>query len=104
MSVRENIKTIQIKIRRITKGVRRSRNKAFCFLCRIDVELVSIPQAAHDCRTTQYEIYQLAEAGEIHRLHNAKGSIMICRNSLKKAENHLHSAQTIILKPLEIRQ
>jgi ribosomal protein S20 len=104
MQSNENIRTIQIEIRRISKTVRRSQTRAFCFLCDAQVELISMAQAAERCRTTQYEIYQLVEQGEVHRIHNSKGSIMVCRNSLEKAKNDFHDAQTIILKPLELCQ
>ncbi len=104
MQTSENIRTIQIEIRRISKTLRRSQSNAFCFLCHAKVELVSIPQAAQICRTTQHEVYQLAEKGEVHRIHNSKGNIMICRNSLKTAETKFRTTRTIILKPLELCQ
>ncbi len=102
MQINENIRTIQIEIRRISKTAHRSQAKAFCFLCGEQVELVSITKAAEICCTTQYQIYQLAECGEVHRIHNSKGSVMFCRNSMEKAQANFHDAPTIILKPLEL--
>lgn len=104
MQINQNIRTIQIEIRRVPKTLRRSRSKAFCFLCSEQVELISISQAAEQCRTTQYEIYQLSEKREIHRIHNAKGNIMVCRKSLEIVEENFRGARTIILKPLELCQ
>ena len=104
MQINEHIREFHNEIPKTAKKTHRSRSQAYCFLCKEQVELVSTAQAAQLTAVTQHEIYQCAENGEVHRIHNSKGKIMICRSSLKLVQTGLHEAQTIILKPLEVFQ
>ena len=104
MQINKHIREIQKEFPKTANKTHRSRSHAYCFLCQEQVELISTAQAAQMSALTRHEIYQCAENGEVHRIHNSKGKIMICRSSLKSAQTDLHNAQTIILKPLEVFQ
>lgn len=82
------------------KMPRRSRTKAFCSLCKAQVELMTFSQAAHFCFSDPDTIIELAEKGKFHRIHNRKGEVMICRNSLEIVRKKFSIHKTIILKPI----
>ncbi|HQU84054.1 MAG TPA: hypothetical protein PKY59_13045 [Pyrinomonadaceae bacterium] len=77
------------------KNVIRTRNQAFCAFCELQVGLVAIEKAAENYQTTSVEIVVLAEKGIVHRLHNAKGKVMLCANSLFDAETHLQQTRSM---------
>ena len=64
----------------------RSQTKAFCALCREKVSLMSFQQATMLDEASQNELVEFLENGAIHRLHNSRGQILICFNSLQKAK------------------
>ena len=92
----ENIsktREIIIEISRRPNVFNRTRNSALCFKCETAAELLTFSQAAEFCRTTLYDIYRRAENGEFHLLHNSKGEVRICQNSL---QNHRLNLSEII--------
>lgn len=62
----------------------RSRSRAFCPLCNKPVDLISFKDAADFCKVKIDDIESQAESGELHRIHNSKGKILICGESLFK--------------------
>ena len=92
----ENIsktREIIIEISRRPNVFKRTRNQALCFKCEAVTELFTFSQAAEFCRTTLYNIYRRAENGGFHLIHNSKGDVLICQNSL---QNHrLNLSETI---------
>lgn len=54
----------------------------FCPACEKPVELLSFERSAEMFNTDTQDITFLAKRGELHRLHNRKGELMICSNSL----------------------
>lgn len=77
------------------RSVVRTRNQTFCSICKLQVGLVAVEKAAETYETTSVEIVVLAEKGIIHRLHNAKGNVMLCANSLFDAEPHLEKTKSL---------
>ncbi|HSK72222.1 MAG TPA: hypothetical protein VK892_11035 [Pyrinomonadaceae bacterium] len=61
---------------------KRTINRAFCLLCEKEVELKNFEETAGILKTDFGEVLALAETGQIHRLHNARGRVAICAESL----------------------
>lgn len=61
--------------------VRRS-GIAICPLCDKVVDLLTFDAAAEMFKTDIQDIEFLAKSGEVHRIHNRKGVVMICSISL----------------------
>lgn len=55
---------------------------AACPVCEKQVELLSIEGAAIVFKTDTQDIEFLAKRGDLHRVHNRAGKVMICSNSL----------------------
>ena len=92
----ENIhktREIIIEINRRPNVFKRTRNQASCFKCENVTELLTFSQAAEFCRTTLYDIYRRAEKGDFHLIHNSKGEVLICQNSLQNYR--INSAETM---------
>jgi hypothetical protein len=62
----------------------RTHNRAFGFLCQTITPLLTFRQAAQICEMTVEEVLRCATGGAVHRLHNSRGEVLICRNSLQK--------------------
>jgi hypothetical protein len=60
----------------------RSRRRAFCLRCEKPVDLMNFEDAAAFYKTNVGSIEALTEAGDLHRVHNSKGEISICCESL----------------------
>lgn len=67
---------------------------AYCPICEKAVELVTFESAAELFRTDVQDITLLAKQGNLHRLHDRKGEILICNDSLFKC---FDSRQTRLL-------
>ena len=65
-------------------GFKRTENRAFCLICEKGVELKTFEQTAEILKTNFREILDLAEAGQIHRLHNSHGRVVVCDESLSE--------------------
>lgn len=91
---------ITMTIKQVPDKLRRSKSKAFCLLCRIRVNLKSFQQAADYCRTNELEVQFLAERNELHRIHNSKGEIRICAESLRELRTRNSSPRIVIIEPL----
>lgn len=63
-------------------GAGRTANQAFCLICRKKVELMSYERTAETLQINFNELLEFAEAGQLHRLHNARGKIAICAESV----------------------
>lgn len=61
---------------------KRTINHAFCIKCGRQVGLLTFKRAGKILKTGINELYELAEAGQIHRLHNVHGRVEICAESL----------------------
>jgi hypothetical protein len=60
----------------------RTRDRALCPLCEKPVKLFSFAETADYFKTELSEIENLAETGKLHRIHNNRGKVMICAESL----------------------
>jgi len=72
----------------------RRRGAAYCPLCEKLVELLGFSEAADLFNTDTDDIDSLARGGEIHRIHNSRGKVLICSDSLFRCFN---SRQTRLL-------
>jgi hypothetical protein len=70
------------KTERIRATPYRTRDRAFCPQCDKPVKLLSFAEAAGFLNTGLENILRLAERRELHRLHNRKGVVMLCAESL----------------------
>ncbi len=55
---------------------------ALCPLCDKVVDLLTFDSAAEVFKTDIQDIEYLARSGAVHRVHNRKGMVMVCRISL----------------------
>ncbi|MEO7673589.1 MAG: hypothetical protein ABIU09_05875 [Pyrinomonadaceae bacterium] len=62
-------------------SLRRSGH-AYCPVCAKQAELISFNGAADLFHTDLQDIEFLAKRGDIHQIHNRKGSVMVCSVSL----------------------
>lgn len=69
---------------RSLSGFKRTESEAFCMICEKEVGLKTFEQAAKTLKTDFGEILDLAEAKKIHRLHNSRGTVAICSESLNE--------------------
>ncbi len=63
---------------------KRSRGKGFCVSCQRQVSLITFDTAIIVLCVNPDDFLQLLEEGKIHRLHNSKGRILACLDSVKK--------------------
>jgi hypothetical protein len=73
---------ITAKTQRIRATPYRTSDRALCPLCEKPVKLLSFSEAADFFKTDVREIENLAETGKLHRIHNNRGKVMICTESL----------------------
>ena len=76
------------KTERVRATPYRTRDRAFCPECEKPVKLLAFPEAAAFVKTGLENILRLAERRELHRLHNRKGAVMICSESLFRLLNN----------------
>jgi hypothetical protein len=81
----ENLKNP--KTDRVRATPYRTRDRVFCADCEKPVKLLTFAQAVEFVRTGLENIQRLAETGALHRLHNRKGAVMICSESLFRLLN-----------------
>lgn len=60
----------------------RTKNRALCLSCQKPVALMSIESATEFYKTNVYEIKFLARNIILHPVHNNRGELMICTDSL----------------------
>ena len=60
----------------------RREKSAYCLVCEKPATLVTFVEAGALMRSAEAEIENLAHAGVLHRLHNRKGEVMLCGESL----------------------
>lgn len=65
-----------------TENFRRTQSFAFCPRCEKPVDLMFFDEAAAFYKTRIETVAAIAERGKLHRLHNNRGEILICGNSL----------------------
>ena len=76
------------KTERVRATPYRTRDRAFCPDCDKPVKLLSFEQAADFIQTGFENLLRLAEMRELHRLHNRKGVVMVCADSLFRLLNN----------------
>ncbi|HZM86922.1 MAG TPA: hypothetical protein VFF31_10390 [Blastocatellia bacterium] len=59
---------------------------SMCSTCGDEVRMVTIDQAATLARLSSLEIYREVEAGVLHFIETAEGSVLVCFNSLNGLE------------------
>jgi hypothetical protein len=67
---------------------KRTSTKAFCIVCQRRVNLITFDTAIIVLCVDPDGFLRLLEEGRIHRLHNSKGRILACLNSVRKAAAH----------------
>jgi len=60
----------------------RGKKRAFCPKCDRPVELVAHKKAASLLKSDIRGLATMANVGTLHRLHNIRGRLLICSNSL----------------------
>jgi hypothetical protein len=70
------------KTNRIRATPYRTADRALCPLCEKPVKLLTFAEAADFFKTETEEIENLAKSGKLHRIHNNRGTVMICAESL----------------------
>ena len=60
----------------------RRSGHAYCPVCAKQAELISFDNAAKLFKTDLQDIEFLATRGDLHKVHNRKGKVMICSGSL----------------------
>jgi|KBSSwiStaDraftv2_1062776.scaffolds.fasta_scaffold75662_2 hypothetical protein len=88
----------EIDEREIEPGLR-SANRAFCLACKSYVRLLTPRETGERYRANWAEFARLADLGIIHRIHDRKGEIKICLNSLERAKLARNYRRFLILKP-----
>ena len=82
----------------------RQSAKAFCLICQQSVKLLSFAETAELFETTVQNILQTRRRTELHLLHNRRGVVMICKNSvadiLNQRQMMISNPRIMILKPL----
>lgn len=76
---------------------KRTRTEAFCLLCKTRVSLMTIEQTKKLYASNWNDVLRLADDGEVHLIHNSKGELQVCINSLQQAT--LHFQDTKLLNP-----
>ena len=61
---------------------KRRSGSTHCPRCSKQVDLMNFADAARCFNTDEQDIEYLAKTGEVHRLHNSRGEMMVCCNSL----------------------
>ena len=84
------------KVQRKKAEKARSKNQAFCFLCRKQVSLLSFQQATKLDEALRFRITKHLEENLIHRIHNSSGEVSICLSSVEEAERQ--AADTLPLR------
>ena len=62
--------------------VSRPRKQRWCATCALEVEMISIDDAALRAQVNSRTIFQWAESGVVHSSETAEGLLLICPNSL----------------------
>ena len=75
------LETFPVKSQKRTIRLRRS-GFAYCPVCEKPVELMSFMESAELFKTDTQDIEFLAKHGDLHRIHNRKGEVLICSDSL----------------------
>ncbi len=65
----------------------RGRNRAYCPICERPVQLISDARAEELFRSDLPELLAMATRGLLHRLHNSRGILMFCGDSLFQCFN-----------------
>ena len=61
--------------------VSRPKKRRWCSTCALDVEMISIDDAALRAQVNSRTIFQWAESGAVHSTESAEGLLLICPNS-----------------------
>lgn len=80
----------------------RSSSTAFCVLCDMYVRLVTPQETDEMYRANWVEMVRLTEEGAIHQIHNSRGSLQFCLNSMRITKNKDQKIRSITLKPLDV--
>jgi mannose/fructose/N-acetylgalactosamine-specific phosphotransferase system component IIB len=83
-----------------TASGKRTSEYTFCPLCEMLVDLYSLERAATHCNADAEEISRLIQTRSLHCLHNSKGEVLICFNSLQNAYDFVR--ETAPLKSLTV--
>ncbi|HEX3187481.1 MAG TPA: hypothetical protein VHQ94_21960 [Pyrinomonadaceae bacterium] len=61
--------------------VSRPKKRRWCSTCALEVEMISIDDAALRAQVNSRTIFQWAESGAVHSSETAEGLLLICPNS-----------------------
>ena len=61
--------------------VSRPKKRRWCSTCALDVEMISIDDAALRAQVNSRTIFQWVESGAVHSTETAEGLLLICPNS-----------------------
>ena len=83
-----NEKTTETTTGQLPGHTFRRSDAAYCFICQKPVKLLTFSQAAGFFETDVAHFCRLSEMSDLHRIHNRKGKVMICGDSLFALLNH----------------
>ena len=61
--------------------VSRPKKRRWCSTCALEVEMISIDDAALRAQVNSRTIFQWAESGAVHSTESGEGLLLICPNS-----------------------
>ena len=97
-------KTIKTNSGRLPNYSFRQSDQAYCLICQKPVKLLTFLQTADFFKTDVPHVYRLSQKSELHLLHNRKGTVMICGDSvfeiLNQREMMISNPRIITIKPL----
>ena len=76
----------------------RTRTQAFCLVCKKQTTLVGVGAATQVHLFTLDEISQHVADGAFHQIHNSRGEVLFCQNSVRQAESDLQVTQPMRLE------
>ena len=84
MRSKKTTRTIELTFERNELFLRKSRSSdaIWCGKCGEAVPVVTLPDAILASRTSAQEMHRRVEAGQVHALEKADGSLLICLASL----------------------
>ncbi len=79
----------------------RTQTQALCLSCKKQTTLVTVGEAIQIHQFTLDEISRYVAARVLHQIHNSRGEILFCRNSLRLIESDLRMTQPLRLEFLQ---
>lgn len=73
----------------------RTETQAFCVSCKKRTALLTVEAAIRVHRFSLDEMPGFIAAGVLHRVHNSRGEVLFCQNSVRLIESDLRATQPL---------